>query len=586
MLEDLGLIGNCQFSALIDAFGAVRWCCLPRFDSEPVFGSLLDPEGGDLTIAPAGGGRGVQRYLPSSNVLETRFDAPDGSFRVIDFAPRFLAGSHGRYFRPTQLHRIIEPISGAPMVRVACRPICGWSKRAARLTNVGDHIEVDGLGTVARVTTDVVPADVVSGTPFPLRARAHVVFSWGDQPETPTPEVTDRYLRETLYYWSLWVKRCNVPATYQREVIRSALALKLHCFEETGAIVASMTTSLPEVAGSGRTWDYRYCWLRDAYYTLSAFRSIGHFEERENFLKFLVGVTGARSELALDPLYRIDGSTNLTESTLDHWAGYEGGRPIRVGNAAAPQLQHDVYGEMILALAPVFLDERYESERTPETLALMRRLAQRAIEVAGTPDAGIWEYRNEWVPQTFSSLMCWAAVDRMATICANGSEHDKLARAARAIRDQILAKSWNAERGYFAATYGGAELDASLLQMSNVRFLAYDDPRLLATVEAIERGLTADGWVRRYHSDFIGQTEVAFTICTFWLVEALAHGGRVRHARELLDRVRAMRAPLGLMSEDYDPKTQRMWGNFPQAYSHVGMIQAAFAASPAWYEVA
>ena len=585
LLEDLGLIGNCHCSALVDAFGGVRWCCLPRFDSEPVFGSLLDPEAGQFSVTPVGGGRGAQRYLGNTNVLETTFRNADGAFRVLDFMPRFQR-SLGEYFRPTQLHRIVEPLEGKPVIQAHCKPIAGWSKRPATIVEAGDHLRFDGLGAPARLHTDLPLRAVASAQPIPLTGREHLIFSWGPQEPFPDVHVSDDYLEKTIAYWTLWVKRMNVPALYQQEVIRSGLALKLHCFEDTGAIVAAMTTSLPEAAGSGRTWDYRYCWLRDAYYTLSAFRSIGHFEEREKFLKFLVHVVGEKHDLALDPLYRIDGGTNLEETTLDHWAGYEGGRPIRVGNAAAPQLQHDVYGEMILALTPLYLDDRYESERTPDTLALMKRLARRAIEVAGTPDAGIWEYRERWVPQSFSSLMCWAAADRMATITEKASPADaaEFRAAATAIHDQMDRHAWHPERQYYAATYGGHELDASLLQMSNLRFLPFDDPRLLQTIDAIERELSADGWLRRYHSDFIGQTEVAFTICTFWLVEALAHAGQMKRARAIFERARKINAPLGLYSEDYDPKTRRMWGNFPQAYSHVGMIQAAFATSPRWYE--
>jgi GH15 family glucan-1,4-alpha-glucosidase len=374
---------------------------------------------------------------------------------------------------------------------------------------------------------------------------------------------------------------------YQAEVIRSALALKLHCYEDTGAIVAAMTTSIPEAPGSGRTWDYRYCWLRDAYYTLGALRRIGHFEEREQFLSFLVNLAAKEPKLGLAPLYRIDGALDLDEAVLDQWAGYENEGPVRIGNAASLHEQHDIFGEMVLALAPIYFDDRYGGERSVHTLDLMERLTRRAIEVAGTPDAGIWEYRSDWRPQTFSSLMCWAAADRMATIAErfgmpSGGEYRS---AADRIRDEVCAKAYDAELGSFVASYGTKELDAALLQMVSLRFLPCSDPRVIGTVRAVQSALDHEGWLRRYASDGMGNSEVAFTICTFWFVEALARIGAREEARVVFERTLKALSPLGLIAEDYDPKRRRMWGNFPQAYSHVGLIHAAFSASPAWHEV-
>jgi GH15 family glucan-1,4-alpha-glucosidase len=400
--------------------------------------------------------------------------------------------------------------------------------------------------------------------------------------------LTDRFLLETLHYWGRWVKHCNVPPLWQKEVIRSALALKLHCFEDTGAIVASVTTSIPEAPGSGRTWDYRYCWLRDAYYVLAALRMIGHFEERERFMGYLLQVAESTPDLELAPLYRIDGKRDLEERILSDWPGFGGEGPVRVGNGAALHRQHDVYGEMVLALAPIFLDDRFEEERSPHVLGLLERLAKKAIAVAGTPDAGIWEYRTEWVPQTFSSLMCWAAADRTARIAERVKPAivDELRSAAARIREEMVARAWNAERGTFVGCYDGRDLDAALLQMATLRVLPADDPRLHATVEAIQRELAQDGWLFRYRlDDGFGAPRVAFVICTFWLVEALGMLGRAAEARAVLEKALAARSPLGLLSEDVETSTMRMWGNFPQAYSHVGLIHAAFAAAPRWADV-
>ena len=585
-LEDLGLIGNCQCSALIDCEGSVVWSCLPRFDSEPVFSSLLDTEsGGRFSVCPEGGERGVQRYLDNTNVLETRFETRSGSFRILDFFPRFV--QFDRTFRPTQLFRIVEPLAGTPRIRVICDPTLGWSKGVPGRVAGSNHVQFKGFASHLRLTTDV-PMSYLSGQPFALTARKHLVLSWGQPIEEALAPLSSRFLGETLRYWQGWVKRCNVPAAFQKEVIRSALVLKLHCFEDTGAIVAAMTTSLPEAHGSGRTWDYRYCWLRDAYYSLGAFRLLGQFEEREHFINYLFDVAGSAEDLRLAPLYRIDGASDLGERVLEDWAGYEGNRPVRVGNAAAEHTQNDIFGEMVLALSPVFLDERFQAERSAESLDLLIRLARRAVEVAGSPDAGIWEYRNSWKPQTFSSLMCWAGADRMARVAGihKPSVQTEFERAAGLIRDRVISDSWSDQLHSFASTHGGHELDASLLQMATLGFLPSGSPHIHRTIDAIQAGLSRDGWLFRYRADDdFGKPEVAFVICSFWLVEALVRIDRVQEARVIMNRIVGLPSPLGLLAEDYDAANVRMWGNFPQAYSHVGLIHAAFAASPPWSEV-
>ena len=584
-LEDLGLIGNCQFSALVERGGKIVWCCLPRFDSGPVFGALMDEAGGEFSISPASGTPGQQAYLENSNILETVFEAHDGRLKVTDFAPRFM--QHARMFRPTQLVRIVEPLDGSPAVSVRCEPRLGWTKTTPVRVQGSNHIRYEGYDAQLRLTTDV-PLSYLSGKPFALTRRRYFVLSWGTPVEEPLEALCERFFSETLHYWQRWVKHCNIPTHFQHEVIRSALALKLHCFEDTGAIVAAMTTSIPESPGSGRNWDYRYCWLRDAYYVLDALRLLGHFEEREHFIEYLLNISASPQALDLRPLYRVDGRQDLDERVLTDWAGFDGDGPVRVGNAAAMHLQHDVFGELVLALTPVFLDERFRQERTPATLELIIQLARKAIAVVGTPDAGIWEYRKQWQPQTFSSLMCWAATERVARI-ADRHRPDaagEFRAAASRIHDEITTRAWNANLGSFVASYDSAELDSSLLQMAPLRFLAADDPRLASTVDAVRGSLAQDGWLLRYRTDDgLGVPSVAFVICTFWLVEALAAIGRTREAREVMSRVHDVMSPLGLMAEDCDMSSRRLRGNFPQAYSHAGLIRAAFAASPPWREL-
>ena len=585
-LEDLGVIGNCQFSALVGNTGEIVWCCLPRFDSEPVYSTLLDStEGGRFRIGPAGGEVGAQRYIPNTNILETTFKTPTGSFRVTDFAPRFL--QFGRLFRPTQLIRIVEPTEGTPRITVVCDPRLGWSKAKPAVLQGSHHLRFEGFDSPLRLTTDL-PLSYLGGRDFALTGRHHLLLSWGPAPEEPLAALCERFWSETARYWKRWVKRCDIPPHFQQEVIRSALTLKLHCFEDTGAIIAAMTTSIPESPGSGRTWDYRYCWLRDSYYVLNAFGLLGQFEEREQFVQYLLNVADSAPELNMAPLYRVDGSPNLEESILENWPGYNGEQPVRIGNAAALHSQHDIYGEMVLALTPIFLDERMSAEQSPAALRLLEGLTRKAISLAGIPDAGIWEYRTEWKPQTFSSLMCWAAADRMAGIAERqrSSRASEFHEAAERIRAEIVARAWSTNRKSFVGHYGGEDLDASLLQMARLRFLPPGDPMLTGTINAIQKDLMRGGWLQRYSlNDGFGIPTVAFVICTFWLIEALATGGRREEARAMFDRIQPALSPLGLLSEDYDPSLPRMWGNFPQTYSHVGLIHAAFAASPTWPEV-
>jgi GH15 family glucan-1,4-alpha-glucosidase len=586
LLERLGLVGNGQFAAHVDAGGGVVWCCLPRFDAEPLLGGLLDEvEGGRFRIGLASGAVGRQSYLPNTNVLVTEFEDDTGAFRLLDFAPRF--DLYQRPFRPTQLFRLFEPLRGTPRVRVECQPVLGWSRRPAPPVPGSNHVRFDGYPAQVRLTTDV-PISYLAGQPFTLTARRHAVLTWGEPIEEPLAPLATRFLGETVRYWQRWVKGCDVPPAYQEQVIRSALALKLHVFEDTGAIVAATTTSIPESPGSGRTWDYRYCWLRDAYYVLAAFRRLGRFEERERFTQWILDVAGGAPGLALAPLYRVDGRSDLEEVEQPGWPGFEGSGPVRSGNGAARHVQHDVYGETVLALAPVFVDDRFRDDRSPATLDLVSRLAHKGLAVAGQPDAGIWEYRKAWTPQTFSSLMSWAGADRAAMVLerqAPGAGAELAAGAAR-LREEILSRCWRSDRRTFAGGYEGDDLDASLLQMVPLRFLPRGDPRLVSTVDVIAGELARGDWIDRYRADDgLGTPEVAFVVCTFWLVQALAGLGRVEEARRRLDATFAALSPVGLVAEDYDPARRRLWGNFPQAYSHVGLIHAAFEASPRWPEV-
>lgn len=584
-LHRLGLIGNCQASALVSDRGDVVWCCLPRFDAAPVFGALLDPQGGVFRIGPASGAAGRQRYLDNTNVLSTTFESAEGAFRVIDFFPRFE--KNGRTFRPTQVVRIVEPLSGTPHLCVDVAPVLGWSRARPAKVLGSHHVQWQGYDAPLRLTTNA-PLAWLEGQPFALTGPLHFVLAWGAPLEDDLVEVCTRFRAATEAYWRTWVKHCDVPPLWQDEVIRSALTLKLHCAEDTGAIVAALTTSLPEAPGAGRTWDYRYCWLRDAYYALDAFRLLGHFEEREQFLTFLLSIAGNAPDLDLRPVYRLDGRVDLEEEVLGHWAGWRGEGPVRLGNGAATHQQHDVYGELVLALAPLFFDSRFRDQQTSGVLELLMGLARKGVALAGTPDAGIWEYRTAWTPQTFSTLMCWAGADRMAEVAKRHrpAAEPEFREAAARLKALVLETGFDGRRQTLVARPGTTDVDASLLQALPLRFFGPADRGAHGTIDVVTAELSRDGWLQRYrHDDGFARHDVAFVICTFWLVEALVMAGRRDEARALMDRACRAAPPLGLWAEDLDPRTGALWGNYPQAYSHVGLIHAAFAASPSWKEL-
>ncbi|MBA2424144.1 MAG: glycoside hydrolase family 15 protein [Actinobacteria bacterium] len=586
MAHGLGIIGNCSYNALLRD-GSVEWLCWPRPDSSFVFGPLLDRERGGAFVVEGVDATDVrQEYVENTNVLRTVFRGPGGEFALYDFAPRFQL--YQRFFKPSMLIRILRPLSGEPRARVRCRPTYDYGLSETGSWRASNHIEYKGFPTPVRLTTNVPLTYVEDERPFLLEEDRHLVLTWGEPLEAGLEETAERFLERTLDYWRRWVKGTRVPRDYQREVVRSALALKLHQYEDTGALLAATTTSLPEHPGSGRTWDYRFCWLRDAFYVLGALRLLGHFEEREAFVQYLINIVASSPDLDLAPLYRIDGSSELSEQILTHWAGFDGDGPVRIGNEAALQRQHDVFGEMVMALSPIFLDDRFQAEQSTAILELLTRLADKAIEVAGKPDAGIWEQRREACVQTFSSLMSWAAADRMALVASRHlpTREAHYRAAADRIRADIQEHAWAKDLESYVSTFGGKDLDAALLQMAPLRFGGRTDERLRQTIDAIGNRLGDDGWLFRYREDDgLGLPTVAFAICTFWMVEALAQNGRHDRARELFERTLGALSPLGLLSEDVDPRTRKLYGNFPQAYSHVGLIHAAFAVAPPWHEV-
>ena len=598
---DLSLwpIGNCQVSALVDSAAGFVWGCAPRVDGDPLFCALLSPKGD----AAAGGGdaaRGEwrlalenqvgaeQHYLRNTPILVTRLtDAEGGVAEIFDFCPRFETS--GRMYRPVAFCRIVRPLAGAPRLRVLLNAADGWGARDAERTSGTNHIRYLVKPQPLRLTTDAPVGQILESRPFRLE-RAHHFFLGPDEPFVGNVSHTlAAWLHQTADEWRHWVRGLAIPLEWQRIVIRAAIALKLCQHEETGAIVAALTTSIPEAANSGRNWDYRYCWIRDAYYTVQALNRLGALDVLENYLGYLRNIVDASEGGCIQPLYAVSGEPKLEEREAPALAGYRGMGPVRVGNAAYSQVQHDAYGQIVLSNVQAFIDERLFRKATEADFQALERVGERAWQTHDQPDAGLWEYRTKSAVHTYSAVMSWAACDRLANAAEVLGLDPRRAlwrERADAIRARIEKDAWYAPESRFGATFGGGELDASLLQLVDMRFLAPDDPRFLATFAAVEKGLRRGEHMLRYAAeDDFGLPETAFNFCTFWLIEALHLAGRGEEARALYERTLERLTPAGLLSEDTDFETGELWGNYPQTYSLVGLINCAVLLSRPWSAV-
>lgn len=588
---DLFPIGNCAASALIDRAGRFVWACTPRVDGDPMFSALL---GGD---APANGFWSVevedlasvrQSYMRNTPVLTTEITDKSGAVvQVIDFAPRYR--QFGRVYRPMSFVRLIRPISGAPRIRILMRPTVNWGEAPSEITQGSNHLRYVGGATVMRLTTDAAVGHIANERLFRLEEPVAMVLGPDEGFDADIAATTERMLHETLAYWRGWVRTLSVPLEWQEAVIRSAITLKLCAHEETGAIVAALTTSIPEHAESGRNWDYRYCWLRDAYYVVQALNRLGAADLLENYLVYLRNLTDRAKGGHVQPVYGVGLEPALVERFAEHLPGYRGMGPVRVGNQAHEHLQHDVYGQIVLSSVQAFFDERLLRPATTEDFRALEPIGDRAFAMHDQPDASLWEFRGREAVHTYSSVMCWAACDRLGNAAAKLGLRDRADfwndRAA-IVRAAIEGRAWNKELGRFAATFDGAELDASLLQLVDVRFLPATDPRIQATLEAVEKGLRRGPYMLRYAiPDDFGEPKTAFNICTFWLIEVLHLSGRTEEARSLFEEMLARRTAAGLLSEDITLDGAELWGNYPQTYSLVGLINCANLLSRPWTSV-
>ncbi len=589
---DLGVIGNSSYGALINPQGRIVWSCLPRFDGDPVFCDLLNGgdnavDGGDFgfwEIDLADFERSEQNYEPNTAILKTRlYDKQGNTVELTDFAPRYL--NHGRMFRPVTIMRRIAPLTGTPRITIRLRPRFNWGARVPDVSRGTNHVRFFHTGQTLRLNTNAPLAYVLDEVPFLLEEPVDMMLGPDEPLAGNLRETANTFEERTADYWRTWVRRLALPLEWQEAVIRAAITLKLCTYEETGAIIAAMTTSVPEAANTQRNWDYRYCWLRDAFFVVRALNSLSEVETMEHYLRYLHNIVGEANN-HLQPVWGISREAALVENEITSLSGYRGMGPVRVGNQAYEHFQHDVYGNVVLAASQSFLDQRLFKPGTEENFSRLEHMGELAFKTYNQPDAGMWELRTRARVHTSSSLMCWAACDRLAKIARHMDFMDRAMywqERADIIHSTITSEAWNEDMESFAESFGGKGVEAGLLLMAEVGFLKPDDERFRKTLDAVERTLKRGKHMYRYaEADDFGEPETAFNICTFWYIDALARVGREDEAREIFEEMLRARNPLGLLSEDTDVKTGELWGNYPQTYSLVGIINAAMRLSRPW----
>lgn len=574
---DAGIVGNCSYLAHVSGNGNVSWLCWPYFDSPSVFGALVGGEGaGRFSIEPEGSYSSRQYYLENTNVLCTEFESADGRFRVIDFAPRFA--HFGRMFKPWQLFRKIELLAGAVRIRVRCEPRYAYGTHPATAIPGSNHIDFTGQGPTLRLTTNVPLSYILQNRSFLLTRHHHLLLSGGESLEAPLESTAEEFLQRTTEYWRGWVRYSTILPFEQRAVIRSCLALKVHQFEDTGGIIAASTTSLPEAPGQGRNWDYRYCWIRDAYYTLSALRSIGQGAELERYAHFIENIA-VSGDGRYCPVYSIRGQSDIDERTLD-LPGYLGNLPVRVGNQAVEHVQNDVYGQILVSLLPLYIDARFTPPNPISGTRLVFHLLDQIEKTMDEPDAGLWEFRNVSQMHSYTFLFHWIGAQAAYRIGRHLSDSALMSRAETlaAAAASRIERCYVSATGVYSQAIGSDKLDASQLQLITLNYLDPSSERARRHLAVLEQTLkTNNGLVFRYlHEDDFGRPQTTFLVCAFWYVEALAAVGRLEEAEAGFRRLLAYSNSLGLFSEAVDQTNGSQWGNFPQTYSHVGLVNAAF----------
>ncbi len=579
---DYGIIGNCQSAALISKIGSLEWCCLPNFDSASAFAKILDQnKGGSFDVIVSEDYKISQKYIRNTNILSTKWDNGTDAFEFIDFMPRYQEEDKS-YFTPSEVVRYVNYIKGTPKFKVNYNPKLNYAKGQTSSEIKSDYIRskyvadtYDSLFLYSSFDYET----ILNGEEITLtNNNGYFLISYHEK--LLTQSINREYLKleRTKVYWMNWSEKTTQYKYYNNEILRSALVLKLLSYEQSGAVLAAATTSLPETIGEVRNWDYRFCWIRDASMVIKVISGLGHSKVAKRFLEFILSVIPIKDE-KIQIMYGINGQKKLTEEILDHLEGYKGSSPVRIGNAAYEQKQNDIYGILMDVIYQQFMQFNNNLNNSEELWTLSKSIVTIVKDNWEKPDKGIWEFRTEERHFTFSKLLCWVAVDRaikIAQLLGKEVDNTKWINLRDDIRSDIYNNAWNNEIKAYTQSYGSEDLDASTLLMETYGFIEAKDPRFVSTVQATEKELCNDGLMYRYkNKDDFGLPSSSFTICTFWMINSLYKIGERKKAKAYFDQLLSYSNHLGLFSEDIHFESKRLLGNFPQAYSHLALIETA-----------
>ena len=578
---DYGIIGNCRSAALISKTGSLDWCCLPEFDSSSVFAKILDEKiGGSFEILVSDDYNIKQRYKKETAILITRFSDGENIFELHDFMPRYYKEDSG-YYAPPEIARHVRHIQGRPKFSVKYNP-----KLEYALGVTETYVKRNFIVSITRnakfdtvfLYTSFNKNAVVEGREIELTQNGYFLVGYNEKILQPTSRKTYLDLERTKVYWLNWTNRTPNYRKYNKQINRSAITLKLLSYDKTGAVLAAATTSLPETIGEVRNWDYRFCWIRDASMVIKVMSGLGHKNVAKRYLQFIIDLIPDKDE-KLQIMYGINREKKLTEETLDHLSGYKGSKPVRIGNAAYKQKQNDIYGILMDVIHAQLAKFSTDIENGEELWGITKGIVWIVSRHWQEPDKGIWEFRTEDRHFTFSKVLCWVALDRavkVARILKKNNKLEEWTQLEQQIKQDIHENAWNDEVNAFTQSYGSTHLDASVLLMESYGFIDAKDPKFVNTVKAIEKGLSNDGLLYRYkNEDDFGLPSSSFTICTFWFINSLFKIGEEEKAMQHFEKLLSYSNHLGLFSEDIDFKTKKLLGNFPQAYSHLALIECA-----------
>ncbi len=582
---DYGVIGNCKSAAIVSKAGSMDWLCLPNFDSASIFAKLLDKKkGGSFEIKPVGKYNIKQEYIDRTNILVTNFSSGRNKFEVIDFLPRYN-NQNGSCHCPPDVIRYFRVISGRPRIKIICKPRPGYAQYETILEKHSDCLKYTtsaGNYESFYMYSNIDHDNLIKPREFALTRDSYVMISYNQKISLPDIDSIKLEYEKTKVYWMSWVSDTSLPASmpqrYRDAVLRSSLVLKTLAYQKSGAILAAITTSLPETIGEVRNWDYRFCWIRDASMTISVMSRLGHFNVVKRFLEFVLDIVPYKNE-KIQIMYGIHGEKKLVEKELPWLEGYEASKPVRIGNAAYKQKQNDIYGVLMDVIYQSLTLFRNNLDNQEELWTVVRTLVRHVNKNWKKADRGIWEFRSEKKFFVFSKILCWVAMDRaikIANLFGKSGYADKWSILRDDIKNEVLEKGCSKKHGFLTQSYSDENLDAANLLAGHYGFMSADDPIFINTVMKSYENLCVDGLMYRYrNADDFGVPSSSFTVCTFWMIKSLYSIGKKTLAKKLFDQLLGRMNHLGLLSEDMDFKTKRLLGNFPQGYSHLALIDTA-----------